>query len=1133
VNGFNGGFSNSTISNVWIQNTKVGAWIVGPVTNLTFDHMRIMDLKADGINFDAANGPVTSSTIQNSFFRNPQDDGIAMWSQNAADTGITISNNTVLSPGLANNIALYGAGSGDIISNNLLEDPVTRGSCFQYSIGVFPSVASSGPITIKNNTMQRCGQYDPGFFFGTGAVRFWPAGQNIVGPFNLSGNSIQDSLYAAYQFLGPSSTNGVTVNGDTVTNVGTFVVHTQGNGAATVENTPATGVADGGFLNLNCASSFTLTATGDTGWSSTPICAFPAPNPLWVYPDIVTFQTTPGAPLTQKVAVINAAYEATTIGPISASAGFTVGADPSSPCGSSLVAANYGGANENGWCIVDVTFDGSGSGITPGTLTIPNSAGNTVSVMLVGSTGGNTTNNPPSVSPASLTFGFLLVGQTSAAQNVTLSNPTGTAALSISSITTSSGFTQTNNCGSILAGGASCTISVKFAPTAAGVFNGSLAIANSATSTPIRVSLSGTGFTPTTNLALGATATSSSIQSGFPASNVNDNNTSSYWESLDNAAYPQWIDLNFGQMLSLGSVTLNLPPLTAWNTRTETFSVESSTNGTNYTTIIGSAGYTFDPATGNTVSFNLPSGTSATNLRLNFTANTGWPAAQLSEFQVFAGTSTCTAGVPAAPSGLTATAVSSSQINLSWTAASTSGVTYSVFRSTTSGFTPSAANQVASGLTGTTFSDTGLNASTTYFYVVQAVNCAGTASSAQASATTPSSCTAGVPAPPTSLTATAVSSTQINLSWTASSTSGVTYSVFRSTTSGFTPSAANRIASGLTGTTFSDTGLNASTTYFYVVQAVNCAGTASSAQASATTPSAGGTGTVIQIDSGGPASGTWVADTDFAGGNAASTGAAIDTSLVANPAPQNVYQTVRWGSFTYTIPNLTAGAYTVNLHSAEITWTATGQRKFNVLVNGKQALTNFDIIAAAGAPNKAVVESVATTANSSGQIVIQFSDGAVDHPEISGVEIIKGIASNANLSLGATMTASSSQTGGFVATNANDGNPLSYWESQNNAFPQWVDVNFGSVQNVGHVTLRLPPLASWATRTETLSVQVSTDGATYATIVPSAGYTFNPATGNTVSFSLPVGTTARNVRLNFTANTGWPAAQISEFQVSP
>ncbi len=49
---------------------------------------------------------------------------------------------------------------------------------------------------------------------------------------------------------------------------------------------------------------------------------------------------------------------------------------------------------------------------------------------------------------------------------------------------------------------------------------------------------------------------------------------------------------------------------------------------------MGSAGYTFDPATGNTVTINLPA-TSTRYLRLNVTGNTGWPAAQLSEFQVF------------------------------------------------------------------------------------------------------------------------------------------------------------------------------------------------------------------------------------------------------------------------------------------------------------------------------------------------------------------------------------------------------------------------------------------------------------------------------------------------------------------
>jgi hypothetical protein len=99
---------------------------------------------------------------------------------------------------------------------------------------------------------------------------------------------------------------------------------------------------------------------------------------------------------------------------------------------------------------------------------------------------------------------------------------------------------------------------------------------------------------------------------------------------------------------------------------------------------------------------------------------------------------------PSAPSGLTGTAASSSAINLSWTAdtapANCTISSYNVFRSTTSGFTPSSSNQIASGVTATSYSSTGLSASTTYYYKIEAVDTAGTsAASAQASATTSAS----------------------------------------------------------------------------------------------------------------------------------------------------------------------------------------------------------------------------------------------------------------------------------------------------------------------------------------------------------------------------------------------------------
>jgi fibronectin type 3 domain-containing protein len=142
------------------------------------------------------------------------------------------------------------------------------------------------------------------------------------------------------------------------------------------------------------------------------------------------------------------------------------------------------------------------------------------------------------------------------------------------------------------------------------------------------------------------------------------------------------------------------------------------------------------------------------------------------------------------------------------------------------------------------------------------------------------------------------------------------------------------------------------------------------------------------VDGGGPAAESYVADVDFSGGNTSSTTATIDTSAVSNPAPQAVYQTERYGAFTYTIPGLTPNAtYNVALHFAEIYWSSAGQRTFNVVINGTQVLTNFDIIAAAGAPKKAIVKSFSTTANSSGQIVIQFTNGTADLPKISGIVI--------------------------------------------------------------------------------------------------------------------------------------------------
>ncbi len=155
-----------------------------------------------------------------------------------------------------------------------------------------------------------------------------------------------------------------------------------------------------------------------------------------------------------------------------------------------------------------------------------------------------------------------------------------------------------------------------------------------------------------------------------------------------------------------------------------------------------------------------------------------------------------------------------------------------------------------------------------------------------------------------------------------------------------------------------------------------------------THPSTAHAASGAQINAGGPAVSPFLADTDFSGGSTASVSNAINTGGVANPAPQAVYQSNRYGNFTYTIPGLAASAsYMVRLHFAEEYWTAAGKRVFNISINGSQVLTNFDIFATAGAEYKAVVEQFSTTANSSGTITIQFAT-VTDNAQVNGIEVL-------------------------------------------------------------------------------------------------------------------------------------------------
>ncbi len=772
VNGLGGAMSSSSATNLWIEHTKVGAWMDGPFTGLTLSGLRIRNQTADGVNFH--NG-VTNSTVTNSDLRNLGDDGLATWAEQNADVNDTFSNNTVQLPILANGIAIYGGHDNFVTGNRVVDAGLNQGG----GIHVAQRFASTplGKTTVANNTIIRSGDLDPNWQFGVGALWFDARDGTMAGDVEVSNIVIQQSPYEAIQFVSGSNITNVHISDVRIDGTGTFAIQKQVAGSATFTNVVASGIG-GPAAIYDCGVGFAINdGGGNSGWTTTYCGPWPTPN---FPPD---------------------------------------GSTPP-PTGPSL-------------------------GFTPG----------------------------------SIAFGSINVGSTSASQTATLKN-TGTAAATIASITKTGDFAQTNTCGTSLAVNASCTVTVTFTPTAGGTRSGSVTVANNGTTATL--SLNGTGADSSTNLALGKPATASSGPAPYVASNVTDGNASSYWESNSNS-FPQWVQVDLGALTSVNKVTLNLPPATSWATRTETLSVQGSTNGTSFANLVSSSGAVFNPANGNAVSFTFTA-SNQRYVRVNVTGNTGWPAGQLSELQVFGG-----------------------------------------------GSTPPPATPLLSVTPGSlTFGNTNVGAT-----------------------------------------------------------------------------------SGTQSATLTNTGT-----------------------ATATISSVAKTGDFAQTNTCG-----------------ASLAAGASCSITV--------------SFTPTAAGTRSGAVTVTSN-------------------------------ATGSP---------TTLSLSGT----------------------GVVGTTNLALGKPATASS-VVAPYSASNVTDGNADTYWESANSVFPQWVQVDLGAATSVSKVTLRLPPATAWATRTQTLSVLGSTNGSTWSTLTGSAGYSFNPSSGNTVTITF-TGSSQRFLRLNFTGNTGWPAGQLSEFQI--
>jgi len=142
-------------------------------------------------------------------------------------------------------------------------------------------------------------------------------------------------------------------------------------------------------------------------------------------------------------------------------------------------------------CTIGVDFKPAATGARSAAISITDNAAGSPQHVPVNGVG-----TTAKLAPASLGFGSVHVGTTSAAKTITLTN-IGTTALTISAISISGtnpgDFLQTHTCGKSLAAGASCTISVKFKPTAKGARSAAVSVTDNAAGSPQKVPLSGTG----------------------------------------------------------------------------------------------------------------------------------------------------------------------------------------------------------------------------------------------------------------------------------------------------------------------------------------------------------------------------------------------------------------------------------------------------------------------------------------------------------------------------------------------------------------------------------------------------------------------------------------------------------------
>ena len=453
-------------------------------------------------------------------------------------------------------------------------------------------------------------------------------------------------------------------------------------------------------------------------------------------PSSISFgSVTVGGNSSQNVTLTNTGTGSVTVSQATATgAGFSIG-------GLSLPLTLTAGQSTN----FTATFAPTVAGGASGSLSVVSTATNSPATV---SLSGTAIAPTVSLSPSSVAFGNQSVGTTSAAQTVTLTN-TGNATLTITSVTVTgtnaTDFAQTNTCGSSVAAGGNCTISVTFTPSASGSRAASLTITDNASGSPQSVSLSGTGVNSSSPYVALSWLPSSSQNvvgynayrgtvSGGPYSTLNSSlvTTTAYTDSTVQSGYTYYyvttaVDANSHESAysneaqavvgssggtaqisenptssDFGNIVLgsnSILPVILTNTGTSSLTISQATvTGAGFS--ISGLPLPLTLAAGNNTGFSVtfaPTAAGSVSGNVSIVSNaTNSPTVEL-----LSG-----AGIHA--------------VSLAWNASTSQVAGYNVYRGTVSGGPYTKLNSLL--VSGLVYTDTNVQAGTTYYYVATAVD---------------------------------------------------------------------------------------------------------------------------------------------------------------------------------------------------------------------------------------------------------------------------------------------------------------------------------------------------------------------------------------------------------------------------